>query len=209
MEKDAHALVLLLGVLVLGADRRSRCTSAAPTAARRWPRAGATTRGRSAYRAAVERLDARAAADAPGRAARRSGCARRAAPLSPVDAVAIVAVGGLAARPRCCCSLLPPMSRFIVGFAFVVRRAALVVERRARQAPRPVRGPAARPRAAARQRRVGRALAPGRDPARRARARRARRDRDGGGDRGAARRPAGRRALERLRRGCRRASSAC
>ena len=98
MQKDALALVLLLGVMVLGligagaVDRRLQPARGAGRArarrragaARTGPRSSASTRGCGA-RARAQRLS---------QWLRASG-----GPLSPVDAVAIVVVGGLLLEP--------------------------------------------------------------------------------------------------------------
>ena len=126
MAKDTLALLLLLAVLVIaltgaalwvgGSNRR------AALAAR-----GRDERGGSAYRAALERLDARLRRTQSGQRLaqwlRASG-----GPLSPVDAVAIVIVGGLLLG-LLLTLLVPPLVAFVLGFVFVVLGLRWYVER--------------------------------------------------------------------------------
>ena len=77
VQKDTLALVLLLGVMVLGADRPALCVGGSNR------RAALAARGRDDARAQRvpglgRALRPRAAAHAPGRSGCRSGCARRA-----------------------------------------------------------------------------------------------------------------------------------
>ncbi len=126
MEKDTLALVLLLGVMVLamigavlwigGSNRR------AALAAR-----GRQDAGRSAYRASIERFDILLRRTKPGQ--RLSQWLRASGgPLSAVDAVAIVVVGGLVLS-LIFLMLLPPFFAFVVGYAFVVAGMRWWVER--------------------------------------------------------------------------------
>jgi tight adherence protein B len=126
VEKDSLALILLLGVMVLaligaalwvgGSNRR------AALAAR-----GRDEGGGSAYRAALERFDARL---------RRTGQGQRLAqwlrasggPLSPVDALAITVVGG-ALLALLLTLLVPPLVAFILGYVFVLLGMRWYVER--------------------------------------------------------------------------------
>ena len=126
MAKDTLALVLLFGIMVLaligaalwvgGSNRR------AALAAR-----GRDESGRSAYRAALERFDTRLRRTRRGQRLaqwlRSSG-----GPLSPVDAVAIVVVGGLLLS-LVLTLLVPPVAAVILGYAFVVLGMRWYVER--------------------------------------------------------------------------------
>ena len=126
MAKDTLALLLLFGIMVLaligaalwvgGSNRR------AALAAR-----GRDESGRSAYRAALERFDARLRRTRRGQRLaqwlRSSG-----GPLSPVDAVAIVVVGGLLLS-LVLTLLVPPVAAVILGYAIVVLGMRWYVER--------------------------------------------------------------------------------
>ena len=126
MQKDALALILLLAVLALGmlgaALWLSGSNRRAALAAR-----GREDGGGSAVRAALERIDA---------ALRRTSKGQRLAqwlrssggPLSPVDFVAIVVVGGLLAG-MVLTLLTPPLVAFILGYVFVVAGLRWYVER--------------------------------------------------------------------------------
>jgi tight adherence protein B len=126
VQKDALALILLLGVLVLGmvgaALWMSGSNRRAALAAR-----GRDDGGGSAVRAALERIDA---------ALRRTRQGQRLAqwlrssggPLSPIDAVAIVAVGGLVLS-MLLLLLVPPVAAVILGYAFIVAGLRWYVER--------------------------------------------------------------------------------
>ena len=162
--KDALALILLLGVLVLGAARASRCCSAAPPAAPSSPRAAATSGGGSAAAGARARaLDMRLRRTDSGQRLAR-GCGRgREARRRSTSSRRGRRRRSLAER-RCCAAARAAAGRASsLGYVDRRRRAALVGRAPARQAPRRVHRPAARPRAHAGQRRVGRAC---RSPAR-------------------------------------------
>jgi tight adherence protein B len=126
VQKDALALILLLGVLVLGMVGAALWLSGSNR------RAALAARGRdegggSAIRAALERIDG---------ALRRTRQGQRLAqwlrssggPLSPIDAVAIVGVGGLVLS-MLLLLLVPPVAAFILGYVFIVAGLRWYVER--------------------------------------------------------------------------------
>lgn len=126
MEKDAAALVGLLGVMVLGmlggALFLSGSNRRAALAAR-----GRAAGGESALRARLERLDQRLRATRNGeRLAQwlRSSGGR----LTPIDAVAIVLVGGFVASVVLML-LTPPVVAFVLGYVFVMAGLRWWVER--------------------------------------------------------------------------------
>ena len=126
MAKDALALVLLLGVMVLGMIGLALYVSGSNRRAALAAR-GRDDAGRSAYRASVERLDQMLRRTRQG--ARLSQWLRASGgPLSPVDAVAIVVVGGLLLG-LLLLALLPPLFAFIFGYAIVVGGLRWYVER--------------------------------------------------------------------------------
>jgi tight adherence protein B len=146
-------LVLLLGVMVLGliglALYVSGSNRRAALASRR-----ARRRGRSAYRASVERLDQMLRRTRQG--ARLSQWLRASGgPLSPVDAVAIVVVGGLLLG-LLLLALLPPLFAFIFGYAIVVGGLRWYVERARNKRRDAFMDQLPRPRAHALQRHPGR-----------------------------------------------------
>ena len=155
--KDARALAPAAGRDGARDDRRVRCRQ------RLQPPGGA---GRArARRRADERVPrARSSASTRGCGARarargsRSGCGRRAGRCRRSTRRARASSAGFAlgaAAARCCCRR---WSRSSSATCSSCRRPALVRRARARQAPRRVHGPAARPRADALQRHAGRAL---------------------------------------------------
>ena len=126
MDKDTLALLLLLAVMVLALIGATLWVGGSNR------RAALAARGReegsgSAYRAALERFDARLRRMRSGQRLanwlRASG-----GPLSPVDAVAIVVVGGLLLG-FLLTLLVPPLVAFILGYVFVVLGMRWYVER--------------------------------------------------------------------------------
>ena len=126
MAKDTLALVLLLGVMVLGMIGAALWVGGSNRRAALAAR-GRDEDGRSAYRAALERADA---ALRRGRQGQRLAQWLRASggPLSPVDFVAIVVVGGLLLSVVFL-ALLPPIVAFVLGYAFIVAGMRWYVER--------------------------------------------------------------------------------
>ena len=126
MQKDALALIGLLGVIVLGLLGGALYLSGANR------RAALAARGRegggpSALRALLERFDQRLRATASGqRLAQwlRSSGGR----LTPIDFVAIVLIGGLLASALLTL-LTPPPVAFVLGYVFVVAGLRWWVER--------------------------------------------------------------------------------
>ena len=209
MDRDGQALLLLVAVLLRRARSASPRTSAGRRGAPSSRRAAGPATTRAGCAACVRRLDARLRRTEP-RPAPGDLAVERRRPVSPVEFL-LFGAGGLDAADLVGTLFMPRLMALVVAVACAVGAGAARLGREApREAARPVRRPAPRRRAAARQRRLGRALAPRRDPARRPRARRPGGHRDAHGDRGAARRPAGRRGARRdARGGCRRASWAC
>jgi tight adherence protein B len=124
--KDALALVLLLGVMVLGLIGMALYISGSNRRAALASRSRDDT-GRSAYRASVERLDQMLRRTRQGQ--RLSQWLRASGgPLSPVDAVAIVLIGGLLLG-FLLLALLPPFFAFLVAYAMVVGGLRWYVER--------------------------------------------------------------------------------
>ena len=126
MEKDALALILLLGVMVLGMIGAALWIGGSNRRAALAAR-GRDEGGRSAYRALVERADAMLRR---GRHGQRLTQWLRASggPLSPVDFVAIVIVGGFLLGVVALL-LVPPVVAFVLGYVFVVLGMRWYVER--------------------------------------------------------------------------------
>jgi tight adherence protein B len=126
MEKDALALILLLGVMILGMIGAALWIGGSNRRAALAAR-GRDEGGRSAYRAALERADATLRRTGQGQKLaqwlRASG-----APLSPVDFVAIVIVGGFLLG-AVFLMLVPPIVAFVLGYAFVGAGLRWYVER--------------------------------------------------------------------------------
>jgi tight adherence protein B len=117
VQKDALALVLLFGVMVLGMIGAALYIGGSNRRAALAAR-GREERGGSAYRAAIERFDALIRRTRQGQ--RLSQWLRASGgPLSPVDAVAIVLIGGLMAS-AVLLLLLTPFFALGFGYAFVV-----------------------------------------------------------------------------------------
>jgi tight adherence protein B len=126
MQKDALALVLLLGVMVVGMAGVALWVSGANRRAQLAAR-GRAERGGSVVRLALERADQRLRSTPRGqRLAQwlRSSGGR----LSPIDFVAIVAVGGLLAS-LVLTLLLPPVVALVGGYALIVLGLRWWVER--------------------------------------------------------------------------------
>jgi len=117
MDKDALALILLLGVMVVGMIGAALWIGGSNRRAALAAR-GREDGGRSAYRASVERLDATLRRTRQGQRLatwlRSSG-----GPLSPVDFVAIVVVGGFLVS-LVMTLLVPPLVAFLLGYAITV-----------------------------------------------------------------------------------------
>ena len=126
MEKDALALILLLGVMVLGMIGAALWIGGSNRRAALAAR-GRDEGGRSAYRALVERADATLRR---GRQGQRLAQWLRASggPLSPVDFVAIVIVGGFLLG-AVFLLLVPPVVAFVLGYVVVVGGLRWYVER--------------------------------------------------------------------------------
>jgi tight adherence protein B len=127
MAKDALALVGLVGVFVLGMVGAALWLSGANRRAALAAR-GRPGGGRSTLRAVLEGVDGRLRRTRKGQRLahwlRASG-----GPLSPVDAVAIVVVGGLLLSVLLL-ALVPPLVALVLGYAFVVLGLRWDVERR-------------------------------------------------------------------------------
>ena len=126
MDKDALALILLLGVMVVGMIGAALWIGGSNRRAALAAR-GREDGGRSAYRASVERLDATLRRTRQGQRLatwlRSSG-----GPLSPVDFVAIVLVGGFLVS-LVMTLLVPPPVAFLLGYAITVLGMRWYVER--------------------------------------------------------------------------------
>jgi tight adherence protein B len=126
VQKDALALVLLVGVMVLGMIGAALWIGGSNRRAALAAR-GREDSGRSRYRAGLERFDAGLRRTRQGQKLsqwlRASG-----GPLSPIDAVAIVVVGGLLVS-LVLLLLLPPFFAFVFGYAFVIFGLRWYVER--------------------------------------------------------------------------------
>ena len=128
MAKDTLALILLLGVMVLGADRRGA------VGRRLQPPRGAG-RARARRGRAAARSGRRSSASTPALRRTRQGqrlsewLRASGGPLSPVDAVAIVLVGGLLLSLRAAARSRRRSVAFILGYVVVIAGMRWYVER--------------------------------------------------------------------------------
>jgi tight adherence protein B len=126
VEKDALALILLLGVMIVGLIGAALWLSGSNRRAALAAR-GRDDTGGGGFRAVFERMDNALRRTRQG--GRLSQWLRASGgPLTPIDFVAIVLVGGLLTS-LVLLLLVPPLVAFILGYAFVILGVRWWVER--------------------------------------------------------------------------------